>query len=273
MFKIGDFSKICQVSVRMLRYYDETGLLKPALVDPFTDYRYYSADQLPRLNRIVALKELGFTVDQIARLLDASLTLEQLRGMLMLRRVEIEQQVQDEQTRLARVEARLKQIELEGKMPSYDVVIKKVLPQKVASVRGVIPGYGPELSGSVFDGLFDEVYAYVYRHGAKAGYATAIYHDDQGRGQDVEVEATAAIEGAIPESERVKVYEFPTVEKMASVVHHGPFATLNQAYQAIMEWTERNGYTFKQCPRASGERFRVPALPGRSAQPVPRGGA
>jgi DNA-binding transcriptional MerR regulator len=81
MFKIGDFSKLSQVSVRMLRYYDEQGLLKPARTDRFTDYRYYAADQLPRLNRILALRDLGFTVDQIRRLLDEAVTSEQERRL------------------------------------------------------------------------------------------------------------------------------------------------------------------------------------------------
>ena len=71
MFKIGDFSKFSRVSVKMLRHYDELGLLKPALVDPATNYRYYSADQLPRLNRIIALKDLGFTLEQVGRLFNA----------------------------------------------------------------------------------------------------------------------------------------------------------------------------------------------------------
>lgn len=68
MFKIGEFSKLSQVSVKALRYYDELGLLKPASVDRFTAYRYYSADQRPRLNRILALKDLGIAfADRIAK--------------------------------------------------------------------------------------------------------------------------------------------------------------------------------------------------------------
>lgn len=60
MLKIGDFSKLSRVSVRMLRHYDEIGLLKPAKIDPFTDYRYYSEAQLPMICRITSLKDMGF---------------------------------------------------------------------------------------------------------------------------------------------------------------------------------------------------------------------
>src|SRR5512143_322161 len=116
MFKIGDFSKLSQVSVKALRYYDELGLLKPVEVDRFTGYRYYSADQLPRLHRILALKDLGLSLEQIAQLLDDDLPAAQLRGMLRLKQVELRAQMQEEQARLARVAARLNQIEQEGKM-------------------------------------------------------------------------------------------------------------------------------------------------------------
>src|SRR5262245_27655982 len=102
MFKIGEFSQMCRVSVRMLRHYDQLGLLKPSRTDSFTNYRYYSADQLPRLNRILALRDLGFSLEQIRNMLDEELPAEQLMGMLKLKRAEIEQQMQVEQLRMAR---------------------------------------------------------------------------------------------------------------------------------------------------------------------------
>ena len=60
MFRIGDFSKVSRVSIRVLRHYDELGMLKPAQVDSQTGYRYYTADQLQRLNRVLAFREMGF---------------------------------------------------------------------------------------------------------------------------------------------------------------------------------------------------------------------
>ena len=116
MFKIGEFAQMTQVSAKALRLYDEMGLLKPARVDPFTDYRFYSADQLPRLHRIIALKELGFSLEQIKPMLDERISAEQIKGMLMLKRAETAQAMQAEQARLLRIEARLQLIELEGKM-------------------------------------------------------------------------------------------------------------------------------------------------------------
>ena len=89
MIRIGLFSKLSQVPVKTLRYYDNIGLLEPAEIDRFTSYRYYSITQLPRLNRILALKDLGLSLDQIARLLAEEVPVEQLRGMLRLKEVEI----------------------------------------------------------------------------------------------------------------------------------------------------------------------------------------
>jgi DNA-binding transcriptional MerR regulator len=69
MIKIGDFSKLARVSIKALRYYDEIGLLKPVSVDQYTGYRYYSTSQLPRLIRIIALKDMGLSLEEIAKLL------------------------------------------------------------------------------------------------------------------------------------------------------------------------------------------------------------
>ena len=93
MLKIGDFSQLGQVSVRTLHHYDERGLSKPAETDGWTGYRFYSVDQLPRLHRILALKDLGFSLDQIGRLVEDDVPAEQLRGMLALKQAEIERQL------------------------------------------------------------------------------------------------------------------------------------------------------------------------------------
>src|SRR5215468_6149372 len=121
MFKIGEFSKMVQVPVPTLRYYDQVGLLKPIEVDRFTGYRYYSASQLPRLHRILALKGLGFSLEQIGAVLDEGLTPEQMRGMLRLREAQIRQQLSESQSQLTEVEMRLRQIEREEIIATHDV--------------------------------------------------------------------------------------------------------------------------------------------------------
>src|SRR5579884_2190428 len=132
MFKIGEFSKMVQVSVPTLRYYDQVGLLKPAVVDDSTGYRYYSASQLPRLHRILALKGLGFDLAQIAAVLAEGVTPEQMRGMLRLRHAQISQQIAEAQSRMKEVEVRLQQIEREEQITTYDVILKQVEPLLIA---------------------------------------------------------------------------------------------------------------------------------------------
>src|SRR3954452_18756099 len=119
MLKISDFSRLGRVSIRMLRHYEMVGLLAPTHVDQATGYRFYSVAQLPRLNRILALKDLGFSLEQIEVVL-RGLTLDQLHGMLKLRHAEAEQQIAQEQGRLARIATRLRQIESENTMSNYD---------------------------------------------------------------------------------------------------------------------------------------------------------
>ena len=237
MIRIGDFSKLSRVTVKTLRYYDEVGLLQPVRVDNATGYRYYSYDQLPRLNRILALKDLGFSLEEIGQLLADDLTVEQMHGMLKLRQAEIRHRVRDETERLARIEARLRQIEQEDIVSKYDVVIKRVEPLKVASVRDIVPT--PPDQGR----LWHELERYLDQHQAKrVGPCLSLYYDDEYKEKDWDIEVCEPIEGAVPETERVKVRELACIETMAHVVHHGPFTTIGEAYDALMKWISENGY-------------------------------
>jgi DNA-binding transcriptional MerR regulator len=122
MFKIDDFAKFSRVSVCMLRHYDALGLLPPARVGPFTDYRYFRADQLPRLNRILARKDLVFTLEQIGGLLDRAVSAEEMRGMLGLRRAALQSELDDDLARLGQIESRIQQIESEQAPPAHEKV-------------------------------------------------------------------------------------------------------------------------------------------------------
>ena len=234
MLKIGDFSKLSRVTVQALRHYDDLGLLKPAQVDAFTGYRYYSASQLPRLHRILALKDLGFSLEQIAQLLKDDLPVQQIRGMLKMKQVEIEQRLEDDQERLMRVEARLRQIEIENTMSNYEVVIKKAEPQWIASVRSIIPRY------NAISPLYGEIYAHLGQFGA-GGLSLALWRDEGYKEHDVDAEAGVQLKNRVPETGRVKVYELPGAT-VASVVHHGMYNTLNQACDAISKWFETSGF-------------------------------
>ncbi len=244
MFKIGDFSRLSQVSVNALRHYDELGLLKPMQVDRFTGYRYYSIEQLPQLQRILALKDLGFSLEQIAQVLDEHLSLEEMRGMLRLKRAEAEQQAQAEQASLIRIEARLRYLEMEGKMPDYEVVVKKVEPHWVAFEREIVPTVAemhPRCSA-----MFNEVYTWIETQGIRPdGPALSIYYAPEYVEQNIDVETAALIEkppATARGTDRIKLRQLEGVERMASTLHSGRLDNILEAYAAIGKWIQANGY-------------------------------
>lgn len=243
MIKIGEFSKLVQVPVPTLRYYDQMGLLKPIEVDRFTGYRYYSVSQLPRLNRILALRGLGFTLEQIAEALDDGLTPEQIRGMLRLRHAQISQQLVEMQDQLLEVENRLQQIEHESEISTYDVILKPVVPLLVAEVRAILPKHSD--SGSLFGEVYEAIRPYVndalHPNADQGGQTLVLWYDTEYKETDVDGAAAFMLRCRIPEAGRVKVYELPPA-MMASAVHHGSYATIGKAHEAVIRWIEANGY-------------------------------
>jgi DNA-binding transcriptional MerR regulator len=135
MLKIGEFSRLSQVTVKTLHHYDDIGLLKPSHVDRFTKHRYYALEQLPHVHRIMTLKELGLSLEQISKMVDSELSIEHLRGMLALKEAEVQQGIDEEQTRLKRIRFHIRQIDLEAEMSNLDIVIKKVDPVRALTMR------------------------------------------------------------------------------------------------------------------------------------------
>jgi DNA-binding transcriptional MerR regulator len=234
VIRIGDFSALTRLSVKTLQYYDETGLLRPVHVDSATGYRYYSAAQLPRLHRLLALKDLGFPLEQIATILDGGVSAEELRGMLRLRQAEQAARVEQETGRLARLQATLRLIEQESTM-GQDVVLKEVAPQWIASVRDTVANY------QSVGRLYGEVYGALGRSGIPGGTPVALWHDQEFKETDVDGEAGVFLAKAIAPMGRVKVYELPACTA-ASIIHAGAYQTLSSSYHALAAWMEANGY-------------------------------
>ena len=172
MYSIGEYSRIAQVSKRLLRYYDEIGLFQPILVEQTSGHRYYSASQLPALNRILALQELGLSLDQIRRFIQDDIPLEEIQGMLLMKKAELEQQVLDELTRIRTIESRLKQIKHRATYVR-DVVVKKVPQKRLIGLRKVI-----SQAESADDLFWSFMKALPGEDDATYGAMTIVLHED-----------------------------------------------------------------------------------------------
>lgn len=250
MIKIGEFSKFVQVPVGTLRYYDQVGLLKPVHVDRFTGYRYYSFSQLPRLNRILALKGLGFSLEQIAIVLAEGLTPEQMRGMLRLRHAQISQQLAEVQSQLTEVEVRLRQIEREEQISTYDVILKPVESLLVASVRAILPDRAlvGTLYKEVYEALGSNVLKALGPNPGENGQTLVLWYDTEYKETDFDGAAAFIVLCRVPDSGRMRVHELPAAT-MAATVHHGSYETIGDAHAAVFAWIEANGYTIAGADR------------------------
>lgn len=239
MIRIGDFARLARISIATLRHYDEFGLLKPISIDGATGYRYYSARQLTQVSRILALKDLGFSLVQIGEVIEG-ISLEQLAGMLKMQRAQCEQNLAQEQERLARIAALLRQIEMEETMSDYNVVLKHAEAIRVASCRITVPTN--DQVATYLGAAFDDAYRLVRARGEKElAPCLAIWHQSAAVLANEDVEAAVPVERLFEGSDSVKVYELPAVD-VASVVHAGDYSGFSQAHAALLSWLESNGY-------------------------------
>lgn len=241
MFTIGDFAAHGRVSVRMLRHYDAIGLLRPAHVDPTTGYRHYRAEQLAQLNRLIALKGLGFSLEQVRSILHDSIDAEQLRGMLRLRRAELEAVLAQAAARLAAVEARLRTIESENSMPT-DVVVKSLPAVRIATVSGPAASFDPAELGPVAAALYARLRDRLDAAGEVAiGPGVTRYEDVPDSG-GVVVHAGLPVAADVVEVTGALVVDIAGVERAATVVHRGSLDRVLPTVQALARWLEANGF-------------------------------
>ncbi|MEU8780639.1 MerR family transcriptional regulator [Streptomyces sp. NPDC048637] len=275
MFSIGDFAQYGRVSARMLRHYDAIGLLRPARTDPVSGYRFYEAAQLARLNRIIALKDLGFSLQQVGAILAEEVSVPELRGMLRLRRAELAAALTAAGARLAQVETRLRTIESEGRMSADDVVVKPTGTVLLAELRGIAASYGPEDIGPVITPLYAELCRLLETAGVTpAGTGLAYYEDVPESGEGSErpgggsdgKDAIVVHAGMVITEEALAtacataggasgrpgtptatglgfdVVTLPGLDSAATVVHRGPMSRILPTAQNLAHWIDANGY-------------------------------
>jgi DNA-binding transcriptional MerR regulator len=244
MFKIGDFSRLCRVPVSALRYYADIGLLEPDHVDTFTGYRYYTFDQLARLNRILALKDLGLSLEQIKVILTQALPASEIRGMLRMKESEMQAQLAMQQAQLDRVRARLKIIEQENEaMLKQEVVLKTIEPMTVLSRREIAP------TTDHIAALMSELATATMPRGIQIVSAPfTIYHDEEFKSTDVDLEIVFPVAHGsqitidLSAGRQATTRAMPAIPQVACVLHEGDYSGLEEAYAALGKWIESNGY-------------------------------
>jgi DNA-binding transcriptional MerR regulator len=243
MFSIGEFARHGRVSVRMLRHYDTIGLLRPACVDPASGYRFYQAGQLAELNRVIALKELGFTLQQVQAILAEKVSAAELRGMLKLRRAEIQTLLEAETTRLARVEARLMTIEDEARVPADGVVVKRLAPVRVGELTAEAAGWEPEAITPVIQPLYCDLWQRMAGAEVAAAGPAVAYYDDAPAGEGaIVVHAAVPVIAEAGQDPGFSIVDLPAVETAAVIIHHGSMDDVMSTGQALARWIDANGY-------------------------------
>src|SRR5260221_7001249 len=244
MFRIGEFSRIARVSMRLLRYYDEIGLLRPVRTDPSNGYRYYAAAQLSELNRILVLRELGLTLEQIARALAEGGSTKELRGMLLMRRSDIERLMAEQAQALRLVESRIVALEGEGAEVPDDVVIRAEPARRYLSLRGRYPSFAVAVARALQ--MMREVPQQLPR--GALGTFIGVTHSPEFEPDDVALELGFELKAeprSVPrlsDGDELGVSQLPAYTRVATCVRVGPPDRAHLTTARIGRWLEAAGY-------------------------------
>ncbi|MBQ8134616.1 MAG: MerR family transcriptional regulator [Clostridia bacterium] len=239
MLKIGDFSKLSMVSVRMLRHYDKIGLLKPVQTDEFTGYRYYDEQQLLAMGRISALKNMGFSLSVIGEILPFYDDKEKMEKFFLKRKSELIAEYQETAEKLALLTTAMEQLRKDDTM-KYDVILKTISERQVASVRKVIPSYNHE--GTLWHILFKETDSMNMRL-SEPPMHSAVLHDREYKENNVDVEVQVAVDGSYTDTENVHFKTEPEMQ-VVSITFKGAYSQFGDVYAQLAAWVNRNGYEF-----------------------------
>lgn len=223
----------------MLRYYDEAGLLKPAIVDKFSGYRYYEEFQLSNAAKIAALRDMGFGINEIGEILSLGDSTKAVELYLKSKKDEVQLQIDSAKDRLLLLESAIIRLGKDGKAMKYDVVLKEIPKRYVASVRKVIPSYDQE--GMLWNIMMEEVGSKITP--LNPCYSLAIFHDCEYKEKDVDVEIQMSVKGSYEDTKSVV---FKTVDPIqtASATYKGSYTQETEVMQEVANWVKDNGYEF-----------------------------
>ncbi|MEG7843272.1 MerR family transcriptional regulator [Bacillus mobilis] len=237
MFKIGDFSKLSSISIRMLRHYDKVELLQPVKINEQSRYRYYSAAQLKKVNQIQMLKDMGFNIATIKEIV-ASDNMEVIKSQFKNRSAQIKGEMDDLQKQLRLLEDSMKTMREDVVEMTYHISIKEIPERNVASVRKIIPSYNRE--GDLWGTLMQEIQMKSISI-AHPSYSIAVFHDREYKENDVDVEIQLSILG---KHENTKDVTFKKIEStnVASITVNGSYEQMTAVNEAAAKWIETEGY-------------------------------
>lgn len=241
LYKIGLFSQMNKITIKTLRYYDEIGLLKPAHIDEFTGYRYYTADQLPILHEILALRQMGLSLDEISQVKEGI----SIESVLVKKKAEILKKISEQTMKLSQVEYYLHN---RNENLNYNIVLKELPEVIVASMRTVIEDYGSLFNIMPPMGMEMERLECIC---SVPEYCFNIYHDGEYKEKDIDVEICEAVTEMREDSEMLTFKKIDKVKSAACVLHKGSYNDLPKAYAAIVKWIEENGFEIADNPRES----------------------
>lgn len=232
LYKIGMFSQMNRVTVKALRYYDELGLLKPEYVEQENGYRYYTSAQLPQLHRILALREMDFTLEEIQQIFNGA----DEEKLLQSKKGDLLKMIANLSSKIACIEGYL----AKGCYNQDYRIVMKSLPQVIiASMRVHLASYESLFSCMPDMGLEMEKAGCEC---AEPDYCFTTYYDEEYKESDIDAEICQAVTEKKQDTEKLKFTELPEVELAACVLHKGPYHQLPLAYSAIVSFIEESGY-------------------------------
>lgn len=248
MFRIGQFSRYANLSVKALRYYEAEGLLTPAWVDPANNYRYYSSSQLPEMHRINSLRQCGLSISEIRSILQNPD--QGIKEILLKRRKELELQLEEQSAQLSSIHYYL-ELQKKGDTMQHQIVVKELPAVLVYSKRMKVESYK-----SYFE-IIPEIGRIVtsanpgLRCKTDPPYCFIMYHDGEYREQDIDIEFCEAVECRGRETDGIVFKNIPAVKRAACVLHKGPYESLPEAYAAVFQLINDNNYKVAGPPRES----------------------
>jgi effector-binding domain-containing protein len=235
--RIGDFSRLCRVTVRALRYYDEIGLLKPVKVDQLTGYRYYSIEQLPKLNRIILLKNIGLSLDDINGLLHNCIPMDHIRQLLQVKQAEIQSRLKEDNDKLQQVKMWLNKICNEGMIPAVDIQ-KKEVPELMVICKRELGTYD-RTPGILKRELLQQIMrAENKKNVSVTGPLMMLAYDEEYKETDADIEIAIPIIGEVSiDNPSVQVRTLPKCW-VFSAIHKGPYHNMDATYAQLCGYIE-----------------------------------